>query len=193
MESYLEDIKLEQSFLKSLIKTVHWMNQISLKINYNWLNCNSQIRQNMMSYCKQIWYLWVFLRRSLYWTWNQKVSLSGHYNLLFFVSYSRLPFLFLTMSTRTKTFQRWPVQRANSKKRDRPIWNPFYPVCVKTGMGCVIVEGDSFTARMQYVDGQKGLCQNWRTSKEKRRPKKCTAKYIHEIVFSSTTPKFLFF
>ena len=28
-------------------------------------------------------------------------------------------------------------------------------------MVCVIVEGDSFTAQMQYVDDQKGLCRAW--------------------------------
>ena len=28
-----------------------------------------------------------------------------------------------------------------------------------SGMGCVIVEGDSFTAQMQCVDGQMVLCE----------------------------------
>ena len=42
----------------------------------------------------------------------------------------------------------------------RYIRNSLCPVFSKSGIGCFIVEGDSFTAQMQYVDGQKGLCQN---------------------------------
>ena len=37
--------------------------------------------------------------------------------------------------------------------------NSLFPVCVKSCMGCIIVEGDSFTVQRWYVDDQKGLCR----------------------------------
>ena len=39
----------------------------------------------------------------------------------------------------------------------RYIRNSLYPVCIKSGTGCVIVEGDSFNVQKQYLD-----CLNWR-------------------------------
>ena len=58
--------------------------------------------------------------------------------------------------------KRGPFCIIENFSKNRYIWYSLYPICVKSGMGCVIVEGDSlavFTAKM-YVDCQKGHCQN---------------------------------
>ena len=52
-----------------------------------------------------------------------------------------------------------PICNIDQFSRKLFIRYMFYSVCVTSCMDCVIVEGDSFTAQMEYVDDQKGLCK----------------------------------